>query len=145
MLIVGGGSVGLFAAVFLAQRGIAALVVEQAAELSIHPRATGIGPRTMEFRRQAGLAAAVDALAVDMSGGSLGKISGPTLAEVRLPDGPAAPPTWTGWGAGQIGPAMIRGICAQDRLDSVLAPAAVEYGATLRYSTRAVSVEQDES
>ncbi|KIA63631.1 FAD-dependent monooxygenase [Nocardia vulneris] len=145
VLIVGGGSVGLLAAVFLAQCGIAPLVVEQAAELSIHPRATGLGPRTMEFLRQAGLADAVDALAVDMSEGSLGKLSGPTLAEVHLPDGPAAPPTWIGWGPGQIGPAMIRGICAQDRLDSVLAPAAAEYGATLRYSTRTESIEQDAS
>lgn len=143
VLIVGGGSVGLFTAVFLAQHGISALLVEAAAGLSIHPRATGLGPRTMEFLRQAGLADEVDAVAVDMSAGSLGKISGATLAEVDLSAVPDAPPTRTGWGSGRISPATIRGICAQDRLDQVLAPAATERGATLRYSTRLLSFEQD--
>ncbi|MFI6170179.1 FAD-dependent monooxygenase [Nocardia sp. NPDC051052] len=143
VLIVGGGSVGLFTAVFLAQHGIAPLLVEGAAGPSIHPRATGLGPRTMEFLRQVGLADEVDAVAVDMSAGSLGKISGSTLAAVDLSAVPDAPPIRTGWGSGRISPAMIRGICAQDRLDRVLAPAAAERGATLRFSTRLSSFEQD--
>ncbi|MFI7002746.1 FAD-dependent monooxygenase [Nocardia sp. NPDC050175] len=143
VLIVGGGSVGLFAAVFLAYHGVSALLVEGAAGPSIHPRATGLGPRTMEFLRQVGLAQEVDAVAVDMSAGSLGKIAGPTLAAVDLSAVPDAPPIRTGWGSGRVSPAMIRGICAQDRLDQVLAPAAAERGVTLRYSTRLTSFEQD--
>lgn len=145
VLIVGAGSVGLFAAVFLARHGVAAMAVEQASGPSVHPRATGIGPRTMELLRQAGLADAVDALAVDMSAGSLGKISGPTLAAVDLAALPDAPPTRTGWGSPRISPALIRGICAQDRLDTVLAPAAAQLGATLRYSTRVEAIEQDDA
>ncbi|MFG1791836.1 FAD-dependent monooxygenase [Nocardia sp. NPDC049149] len=143
VLIAGAGSVGMSAAVFLAYHGVSALVVEQEAARSIHPRATGLGPRTMEFLRQVGLADEVDAVAVDMSAGSLGKISGPTLAAVDLSGIPDAPPIRTGWGSGQISPASIRGVCAQDRLDSVLAPAAVERGAAIRYSTRLVTFEQD--
>ncbi|WP_433659107.1 FAD-dependent monooxygenase [Nocardia sp. CA-128927] len=143
VLIVGGGSVGLFTAVFLAHHGISALLVEGAPGPSIHPRATGLGPRTMEFLRQVGLADEVDAVAVDMSAGSLGKIAGPTLAAVDLSAVPDAPPIRTGWGSGRISPAAIRGICAQDRLDQVLVPAAAERGATLRFSTRLTSLEQN--
>ncbi len=48
VLIAGGGTVGLSAALFLAHHGVDALVVERRAGPSPHPRATGIGPRTVE-------------------------------------------------------------------------------------------------
>ncbi|MFI7052108.1 FAD-dependent oxidoreductase [Streptosporangium canum] len=45
VLIVGGGTVGLGAAVFLAHHGVRALVVEREPGPQVHPRATGIGAR----------------------------------------------------------------------------------------------------
>ena len=59
VLIVGGSVVGLSMALFLAQHGISALVVERHATTSIHARAGGFHTRTMEFFRQAGIDAAI--------------------------------------------------------------------------------------
>ncbi len=66
VLIAGGGTVGLSAALFLAHHGIASLVVESQAGPSRHPRATGLGPRTVEFLRETGVEETVGAVAVDM-------------------------------------------------------------------------------
>ncbi|WP_067468040.1 FAD-dependent monooxygenase [Nocardia amamiensis] len=142
VLIVGAGSVGLFAAVFLAHHGVAAQVVERAPGPSIHPRATGIGLRTMEFLREVGLADEVNAAAVHMSAGSRARVSGATLASIDF-SSIAAAPTRSGPASGLITPATIRGICAQDRLDAVLAPAAAKRGVVIRYSTAVVGLEQD--
>jgi putative polyketide hydroxylase len=129
---------------FLAHHGVAALVVERQAGPSPHPRATGLGPRSVEFLRQAGLQEAVDAAAIDMSAGSIGKLSATTLAAADLSNLPRAAPTRTGPGwADRVSPSAIRGTCPQHRLDSVLLPAARERGATVRYASRLVSFEQD--
>jgi 2-polyprenyl-6-methoxyphenol hydroxylase-like FAD-dependent oxidoreductase len=143
VLIAGGGSVGLFAALLLAHQGVTTHVVEGQPGPSIHPRATGLGPRTLEFRRELGLADAIDAVAVDMSSGSLGKISAATLASLEPTDLPGAAPTRAGWPAERVSPATIHGTCPQHRLDSVVLPAARERGATVRYGTRLLSFEQD--
>ncbi|MEV4126103.1 FAD-dependent monooxygenase [Nocardia sp. NPDC049707] len=143
VLIVGGGSVGLFTSLFLVRHGVEALVVEAQREPSVHPRATGLGPRTLEFLRAAGVIDAVDAVAVDMSAGNLGKLSAATLASADLAGLPAAAPMRSGWRSDLVTPATIRGTCPQHRLDSVLLPAATQGGATVRYGTRLLSFEQD--
>src|SRR5579872_1612048 len=79
VLIAGGGTVGLSAALFLAHHGVQALAVERRAGLSIHPRALGIGPRTLEIFRQVGLADPVLAVGGRLAGGR-GRISVSTLA-----------------------------------------------------------------
>ena len=139
VLIAGGGTVGLCAALFLADHGVRALVVEAQAGPSVHPRATGLGPRTVEILRQAGLEEAVDAVAVDMSAGGLGKITATTLASADL----SAPPGAALARTRPFGPSSLRGTCPQNRLDSVLLPAARERGAVVRHGTRLVSFEQD--
>ncbi len=147
VLIAGGGTVGLAAALFLAHHGVASLVVERQPGPSVHPRATGLGPRTVEFLRQAGLDEAVDAVAIDMSAGNLGKISAGTLAEADLPAVAAAGPAHPQLGprlTGRVSPGVLRGTCPQNRLDAVLLPAARGRGATVRYATRLVSFEQDD-
>ena len=68
----------------MAHHGIAAQVVERQPGPSIHPRATGVGPRTVELLREVGLEEAVNAVAVDMAGGNLGKITVDTLAGADL-------------------------------------------------------------
>ncbi|MEV7044901.1 FAD-dependent monooxygenase [Amycolatopsis sp. NPDC051061] len=71
--------------------GVPALVVERAGGPSTHPRATGLGFRTLEFFRQVGIADAVEAVAVRRTA-TLGKIAAPTLATADLPDTPPAVP-----------------------------------------------------
>ncbi|MEV0149430.1 MULTISPECIES: FAD-dependent monooxygenase [unclassified Nonomuraea] len=136
VLIVGAGTVGLAAAVFLAHHGVRALVIERESGPQVHPRATGIGPRTMEFLREVGLAEAVNAVAIDAKGGSLGKISVRTMASADFttmrPSAQvfASPPAYT--------PGVVRGTCPQNRLDSVLLSRA-----SVTYDTRLVSLDQD--
>src|SRR6266700_6028502 len=59
VLIVGGSVVGLSMALFLAQHGIPALLVERHATTSIHARAGGFNARTMELFRQVGIESAI--------------------------------------------------------------------------------------
>jgi putative polyketide hydroxylase len=59
VLIAGGGMVGLCAAAFLAQRGIASLTVEKLKESSPLPRAAFFHMRTLEMFRSLGIEAAV--------------------------------------------------------------------------------------
>ncbi|MQY22063.1 FAD-dependent monooxygenase [Nocardia macrotermitis] len=136
VIIVGGGSVGLAAAVFLTRHGVTPLVLERQPGISVHPRATGLGPRTMEFLRQAGLEQAVNEVAVDMSAGGAVKMSMHTLASADLST--AAPSAVVGnvWGRSDPSPARLRGVCPQHRLDSVLLPAARDGGARVRFSAR---------
>lgn len=136
VVIVGGGSVGLAAAVFLTRHGVAPVVLEQEAGISAHPRATGIGPRTMEFLRQAGLEQAVNDVAVDMSAGGAVKMSMHTLASADMSAGGSPTVVGNGWDRGGLSPARVRGVCPQHRLDSVLLPAARDGGAHVRFSAR---------
>ncbi|WP_410668913.1 FAD-dependent monooxygenase [Amycolatopsis sp. cmx-4-68] len=144
VLIAGGGTVGLSTALFLACHGVSALVVERADGPSSHPRATGLGFRTVEFFRQAGIADAVEAVAIRPTA-TLGKISAPTLATADLPDTPPAVPNSPNLVASRLSPSALRGTCPQDRLDAVLLAAARERGATVAYSTTLVSAEQDDT
>ncbi|MRH90562.1 2,4-dichlorophenol 6-monooxygenase [Nocardia sp. SYP-A9097] len=142
VLIAGGGSVGLATALFLADRGIESLVVEAQDGPSAHPRATGLGPRTAELLREAGLQEAVDAVCVNMTDGGLGKIYVRTLAETDFAALPLVTPLRRMWGGDDISPGRVRGLCPQHRLDSVMLPAARERGAVVRYSTRMESFAQ---
>lgn len=143
VLVAGGGTVGLSAALFLAHHGVATLVVERQPRPSPHPRATGFGPRTVEFLRQVGLQEAVDAVAIDLPSG-IGKLSATTLAATDLSSLPRPAPArpGTGW-ADRVSPSAIRGTCPQNRLDSVLLPAARERGAIVRHATQLLSFDQD--
>jgi putative polyketide hydroxylase len=144
VLVAGGGSVGLSAAVFLAHHGVPAFVAERRDGPSVHPRATGIGARSVEFFREVGIDDAVNAAAVDMRTGGLGKIYAETLATADLAARATGPrPPLPADALEGVTPARLRGICSQDRLDTVLLAHAARCGATVRYSTRLVSFEQD--
>ncbi|MQY08373.1 FAD-dependent monooxygenase [Actinomadura macrotermitis] len=142
VLIAGGGTVGLSTALFLAHHGVAPLVAEGQDGPSVHPRATGVGPRTVEFLREVGIEDAVNAVAVDMSAGNLGKISAETLAQAVLPEPPPRPHQ-VAQAYGRVSPGALRGTCPQNRLDAVLLREATARGADVRYSTRLVSFKQD--
>ncbi|MVU78617.1 2,4-dichlorophenol 6-monooxygenase [Nocardia sp. ET3-3] len=146
VLIAGGGSVGLATALFLSGKGVPTLVVEQQDDPSPHPRATGLGQRTVEMLRAEGLQEAVNAVSVDLAG-MRGKVSASTLAATEfaaLPV-PPAPHRAPGGRGGEVSPGVLRGTCPQNLLDSVVLPAARERGAVVRYSTRLESFTQDGS
>ncbi|MEC3956535.1 FAD-dependent monooxygenase [Nocardia sp. CDC153] len=146
VLIAGGGSVGLATALFLAGKGVPTLVVDRQDGPSPHPRATGVGRRTVEIFRAEGLQEAVNAVSVDLAG-MRAKVAATTLVEtdftklttpepVRVPSSIQDEPE---------SPGILRGTCPQNYLDSVTLPAALERGAVVRYSTRLESFTQDES
>jgi putative polyketide hydroxylase len=142
VLVVGGGSVGLLAAALLTHHGVPTVLVERRSGPSVHPRATGIGPRTVEILRELGLDATVDAVAVDLRGAA-GKAVARTVVEMGTGDVTTVPMQALSADELDVTPFRLRGVCAQDRLDAVVANDLVRRGADLRWSTRLVDITQD--
>jgi len=142
VLVVGGGSVGLLTTALLTHHGVPAVLVERRSGPSVHPRATGIGPRTVEVLRELGLDAAVDAAAVDLRGAT-GKAVARTVIEMGAGDVVAVPMPTPVAGELDVTPFRLRGVCAQDRLDAVVAADLARRGADLRWSTRLAGIAQD--
>ncbi len=143
VLIAGGGTVGLFTALFLSRYGVSTLTVDRHPAPLVHPRAMGIGPRTVELLREADIAAAVDAVCMDMSGSDLQMFSTPTLAEADLPALAAqAPPRLSDFD--HVTPQTLRGTCPQSRLDGVVLDAARKSGASVEFGTELRRFSQDE-
>ncbi|MGW3056754.1 FAD-dependent monooxygenase [Streptomyces goshikiensis] len=142
VLVVGGGSVGLLTAALLTHHGVPAVLVERRPGPSVHPRATGIGPRTVEILRELGLDAAADAVAVDLRGAA-GKAVARTVVEMGAGDVATVPMPTPSADEPDVMPFKLRGVCAQDRLDAVVAADLAHRGADLRWSTRLVGIAQD--
>lgn len=143
VLVAGGSTVGLFTAAFLSRAGVRTLVAERHPAPLAHPRAMGVGPRTVELLRAAGIADAVDAVCMDMSGGNLQKFATPTLAEADLPAlSRQAPPRTDEFR--HLTPQTLRGTCPQGRLDEVVIDRARRSGAEIEFSTELLSFEQDD-
>ncbi len=147
VLVVGGGVVGLSAALFLQRFGVQPMLVERHAGTSIHPRSRGVNARVMELYR------AVDVEARVREAGratpiSLGLLEGETLDQAisapfgvllrRLANGVARRSVF----GSKAGPSAACRV-TQDHLEPVLAAAAVERGADVRFSTELVALEQD--
>src|SRR5882757_8544858 len=83
VLVVGGGLVGLTAAVLLAEQGVRCRVVERHPGTSIHPRFRGITARSMEIYRGLGLERAIREVGdVDEALGLIARVN--TLADEEL-------------------------------------------------------------
>ncbi|MGH3872329.1 MAG: FAD-dependent monooxygenase [Pseudonocardiaceae bacterium] len=136
VLIVGGGLAGMSAVLFLAHHGVPALLVEQHRTTSIHPKARGQSPQTMEALRIAGIADR--ARAAGPAGGARLRI---TIAEsivgrtlhTLVEDTPDL---------AHLSPAGFA-MASQERMEPILAERATELGAQLRFATRLETFTHD--
>ncbi|AKU93760.1 FAD-binding monooxygenase, PheA/TfdB family, similarity to 2,4-dichlorophenol 6-monooxygenase [Labilithrix luteola] len=140
VLVIGGSLVGLSTALFLAWEGIPMVVVERHPGSSVHPRAIGYTPRTMELLRAVGLA---DRFPQVTSDARPRRVRVESLAGRWFEESPWTPPAkvappieWSPMGSGGI---------AQDRLEPILRAKAIELGADVRLETELLRFEQDAS
>ncbi|APR81491.1 FAD-binding monooxygenase, PheA/TfdB family, similarity to 2,4-dichlorophenol 6-monooxygenase [Minicystis rosea] len=148
VLIVGGGVVGLSAALFLRRHGVETALVERHVGTSIHPRARGVNARTMELYRGLGLEEAIVAAGA-ATPIHLGFLFGASLGEaIDAPVGKAVRRVLRRLFGRNISfnaasPAHGCRI-TQDLLEPVLAGAARARGARLDFSTEMISFHQDD-
>ena len=139
VLVVGGGLVGLSAAMFLAWRGVPTVLVERHAGSSPHPRAIGYTPRTMELYRAVGIGAQIPEVPADYR---LRRVRVVSLAgqwydeEPWTPENPAKP------AASAYSPCTGAAL-AQDRLEPILRARAIALGADVRLSTELTRFDAD--
>lgn len=138
VLVVGAGLAGLSAAMFLANQGIPALVVEKHPGTSIHPRASGQTARTMELLRTAG----VDE---DVLAASYGTARGLTIQIGESLRGRIFQTIMSGkqdWNTSSLSPRPW-GMATQDMVEPIMLRRARELGARVEFETELVSLEQD--
>ena len=136
VLIVGGGLVGLSSAVFLAARGVRAIVVERHPGSSPHPRAIGFTARTMEAFRGVGLGPRIPQSPADFR---LRRVRVTSLAGAWLEESAWTP--GTGQASTEASPCTGAAL-AQDRLEPILHARAIELGADVRFDTELTHFEQ---
>ncbi|PXX56536.1 aklavinone 12-hydroxylase [Nocardia tenerifensis] len=137
VLVVGAGLAGLSSAMFLAQRGIDVLLVEQRADTSMLPRAVGQNQRTMELLGYGGIAEEVPTATPTTATFRIriaASLPGPAFRE-ELPDAVTAD-------TGILSPAGT-GTAGQEKLEPLLRRRAEKLGADLRFGTELVSFSQD--
>jgi len=140
VLIVGGGPVGLSAALLLSRHGVRSLLMERHPGTSIHPKARGLNVRTLELFRVWGIEPAVRAAARELERAKdvvwASTLLGPETR--RAPYGGAGELEQTDSPTTGVG-------CAQDKLEPVLLEAAASYRACeLGFGEELVGLEQDE-
>lgn len=138
VLVVGGSLVGLSAAVFLAWRGVPTVLVERHRGSSLHPRAVGFTPRTLELFRTVGLGDQIPQAPANfrLRRCRVESLAGRWFEESDwTPDAPKAPPV-------EYSPCTGAAI-AQDRLEPLLREKARALGADLRLGVELLSFEQD--
>ena len=151
VLVIGGSLVGLSGALFLAARGVHAITIERHAGSSLHPRAIGYTPRTMEIFRSVGLGDAIPQVPANFR---LRRARVISLAGIRLDESDWTPSDLRGADAGRPSKAAIdptvpelspvRGaVIAQDLLEPILRDKARELGADIRQSVELISFQQD--
>lgn len=133
VLIVGGGLVGLSAALFLQYHGVDFVLVERRGGASVLPRSRGVHTRTVEFYRQIGIEDRVQAVAATAlkAGAFGGARHGRSLIESEALDLSSLHKKGMG---GDPSPSGFC-FCPQVLLEPVLAEIARERGGDLRFGT----------
>ncbi|BCJ47990.1 FAD-dependent oxidoreductase [Actinoplanes ianthinogenes] len=137
VLIAGGSLVGLSSAVFLARQGVSCMLVERHPGTSVHPRAVGYYPRTMELLRQAGLEEralkAAAGFASHRTRAGVESLAGATrFSRTEMDEDDL----------GAVTPCRLL-LLTQDRLEPLLREEAEHLGADLRFATTLTSFTQD--
>ncbi|MFC0545041.1 FAD-dependent oxidoreductase [Kutzneria chonburiensis] len=127
VVIVGGGTVGLCTAVFLARQGVSVRVLERRATVSDHPRAFGLNPRSAEIARWAGLE-------YETEDRVPGVATGPSLASLTPLSGPIKFP--------EIGP-VASGSSPQHRIDQAALTLLRSLGVRVDFNAEVVGVTDD--
>jgi 2-polyprenyl-6-methoxyphenol hydroxylase-like FAD-dependent oxidoreductase len=147
VLIVGGGLVGLTAALCLEKYKIPYLLVERHAGTSIHPRANGMNIRTMEIFRELGIEKEIRAAGkvLEKSNGSIQVevLAGTDLSQLKriAPNGHELKEV-TGRIIEELSP-VAACACSQDQSEPVLLKKAQQLGGgDFRFYTELVSFEQ---
>jgi 2-polyprenyl-6-methoxyphenol hydroxylase-like FAD-dependent oxidoreductase len=138
VLIVGGSMVGMSSAALLGQHGVPALVVEHHRGTAIHPRAASVTQRTMEIFRSLGLEDGILSRSAAQFVQDAGVVGVETLA------GGATAHYIANFNDGirDLSP-TVRVFLSQNALEPTLKEAAERYGASMRFATECVSLEQD--
>jgi putative polyketide hydroxylase len=144
VLIVGGGVVGLSAALFLLHQGVRPLLAERHHGTSIHPRSRGINARSGELFRQVALFEPIRA-AGDALQPAVGIYSAKTLVDAigalpRRP--PGTPQPHLGMGTEALTPTPTCR-CTQDLMEPLLREAAEQRGADVRFGTEMAAFKDD--
>ncbi|GAA0360204.1 FAD-dependent oxidoreductase [Bacillus horti] len=146
VFIVGGGLVGLSAALCLANQNIPYLLIERHACTSIHPRANGMNVRTMEIFRELGIEKEIRT-AGEVLEKSNGAIEVKVLAETDLKGLKRIAPNGhklealIGEQVKSISP-ITACACSQDQSEPVLLEKAQQLGGDIRFYTELISFEQ---
>ncbi|MFD9910209.1 FAD-dependent monooxygenase [Streptomyces sp. NPDC059063] len=141
VLIVGGGMVGLAAAVFSAWHGVRTLLVERHPEILVHPRARGINARSVELLRQVGLEERLFAARGEGIVASDEDSSRMLVADSLASADHSFVDLATGEAEG-VSPCEWCPI-DQDRLEGILRTRAEELGAEIRFHTEFEELTQD--
>jgi 2-polyprenyl-6-methoxyphenol hydroxylase-like FAD-dependent oxidoreductase len=141
--IVGGGPVGLSAAIQLGKLGIACRLFEQNTATSFHPRGHVISGRTMEIFRTWGLEDAVNKAALPIERhagiGFVESLTGTEIGSIQTRGEEARDAVER-----SISPSLKRS-CPQDVLEPILREAAEKLEAVdLRFGTRVTDIKQGE-
>ncbi|MFF8844566.1 FAD-dependent monooxygenase [Streptomyces sp. NPDC015127] len=139
VLIIGGGLTGLSAAAFLAWHGVPSVLVERHADISAHPKARAINPRSTELFRSIGMEQTVYDNRSPIAGNT-DLVHVETLAgreRVRMPRS-------TGEEISALSPSRWA-LIDQNRLESLLRERARDAGCDIRYHTELTSFAADEN
>ncbi|MGC4769665.1 FAD-dependent monooxygenase [Micromonospora sp. DT44] len=139
VLVVGGSLVGLSSALFLAHHGVRCLLVERHPGTSVHPRAVGYYPRTVELLRGVGLEETVlkaaSGFATHRTRAGLVSLAGDELFSHEEMDGDDE--------LAGVTPCRLL-LLTQDRLEPLLRARAEQLGADLRFGAEMVSFAADD-
>jgi putative polyketide hydroxylase len=137
VLIAGGSLVGLSTALFLSHHGIPCVLVERHPSTSVHPRAVGYYPRTVELLRSVGLDEqlhkAAAGFATHRTRAGVESLAGKVLFSREELEGEDD--------LADLTPCRMV-LLPQDRLEPILRARAEELGADLRYGVELTGFEQ---
>jgi 2-polyprenyl-6-methoxyphenol hydroxylase-like FAD-dependent oxidoreductase len=138
VVIIGGSLVGLSAGLLLAQHGVRSLVLERHSGTAIHPRAAHATQRTMEIFRSVGLETSIRERSAEQF------VQDGGVVEVETLVGGATRQFIADLNAGirDVSPCE-RVFLSQNSLEPLIMQRATQLGASVRFSTDVLSVDED--